>query len=259
MKISTTLAALPRAGVLAMALVLSCFWIAFLTIVLSRDSEAAKLLLDYSSQTIFPYPFTIQNLMYVFFFLCLGDLWVRWITARRELACLNQGYLPEDDQTVLQPHELGAIREKVIGQYDGENGFLPNLIDLSILQFQSSRSVDQAVSVLNSSLELIAHRVDLRYSTIRYIVWVIPTIGFIGTVVGISRSLTLIDPGKMDLAAITGGLAIAFYTTIMALVLSAILVLMMHVVQKSEETAVNLAGDYCLKNLINRLFSGEPR
>jgi len=247
------LSGLSRSAVTGLALTVSCVWIFFLTLVLSEDSEAAKLLLDYSSESLFPYPFTIQNLMYVFFFLCLGDLFVRSVTARRELGFLRQGYLPEDDEVVLQAAELGTIRERVIDHYDAERGFLPRLIDQSILQYQASRSVDQAVSVLNATLELIMHRVDLSYSSIRYVVWVIPTIGFIGTVVGISRSLTLIDPGKMDLAAITGGLAIAFYTTIMALVLSAVLVLLLHVVQKREETAVNLAGDYCLKNLINRL------
>ncbi|MCB1678988.1 MAG: MotA/TolQ/ExbB proton channel family protein [Halioglobus sp.] len=251
------LASLSRSSVLGLALALCCLWVAVFTLLLSKDSEAAKLLLDYSSYSIFPYPFTIQNLMYLFFFFCLGDLFVRWVVAQRELGYLQQAYLPEDDEVVLQPAELGSIRERVIDHYDAENGFLPRLIDQSILQFQTSRSVDQTVSVLNSTLELIMHRVDLRYSAIRYVVWVIPTIGFIGTVVGISRSLILIDPGKMDLPAITGGLAIAFYTTIMALVLSAVLVFLLHVVQKSEEMALNQAGDYCLKNLINRLYSGS--
>ncbi|MEM6580554.1 MAG: MotA/TolQ/ExbB proton channel family protein [Pseudomonadota bacterium] len=250
------LAKLSRSNMLWLTLAVSCIWIALLTLVLSKDSEAAKLLLDYSSQSLFPYPFTIQNLMYFFFFFCLGDLFVRWVTAQKEMTMARQAYLPEQDEAVLQLQDLGAIRERVIDHYDNDNGFLPRLIDQSILQFQTSRSVDQTVSVLNSSLELLIHKVDLRYSAIRYVVWVIPTIGFIGTVVGISRALGLINPGRMDLGAITGGLGIAFYTTILALLLSAILVFLLHVVQKQEETALNLAGDYCLKNLINRLYSG---
>lgn len=257
MKALAFLSRLPRPMVLGVFAAAGGFWIVLLTILLGKDSHAAVLLLDYSSTSSFPYPFTIQNLMYLFFFVCLGDLFVRWNTAQRELLYVKQGYLPEDEQTILQPHELGQIREKISGHYDGENGFLPYLINLSILQFQTSRSVDQAVSVLNSSLELIAHRVDLRYSMIRYIVWAIPTVGFIGTVVGIAGSLAFIKGGTMELDLITGNLAIAFNTTIMALILSAILVLLLHAVQKNEETAVNQAGDYCLKNLINRLFIGE--
>ncbi len=253
------LSGMHRSVVIGIFVLGGCFLIALMTILLTRGSSAAVLLLDYSYNSSLPYPFSIQNMMYLLFFAGLGDLYVRWHVAQRELAHVRQSYLPEDEQTVLQPHELGAIRERVAGRYDAENGFLPYLINLSILQFQTSRSVDQAVSILNSSLELIAHRVDLRYALARYIVWAIPTFGFIGTVVGIAASLGFITGGSMPLAKITGNLAVAFNTTIVALVLSAILVFIMQSVQKSEETAVNLAGHYCLQNLINRLFAGGPK
>jgi len=99
--------------------------------------------------------------------------------------------------------------------------------------------------------------VDLRYSMLRYIVWVIPTVGFIGTVVGIATALTGIDPEQPDLQMLTGKLGVAFNTTLVALMFSAILVFLLHVVQSQEEQSVNLAGSYCLRNLINRLYSGN--
>ena len=43
-------------------------------------------------------------------------------------------------------------------------------------------------------------------------------------------------------------------TTVIALIWSAILVLMQHLVQKREEMALNQAGHYCLTNLINRIY-----
>jgi len=258
MKFLAFLASAPRGVVLGIFCGAGAVSIALLTLLLREGSDAAVLLLDHNPASGFPYPLTIQNIMTMLFFVCLGDLFVRWTVAERELLHVRMGYLPEDDQTVLQPHELGAIREKVLHRFDDDSGFLPYLINLSVLQFQTSRSVDQAVSVLNSSLELIAHRVDLRYSLIRYIVWAIPTFGFIGTVVGIAGSLGYIRGGSVELEQVTGNLAVAFNTTIMALVLSAILVALLHMVQKREETAVNLAGGYCLKNLINRLFHASP-
>jgi biopolymer transport protein ExbB/TolQ len=182
---------------------------------------------------------------------------VRWRIAARENAFLEQRYLPEDDETVLQSHDLGDIRRRLNGKHDAEHGFLPSLIDLCILQFQSSRSVDQAVSVLNSALELIAHRVDLRFAMARYVVWVIPTIGFIGTVVGIAFAMEGINPEHPDLKELTGSLGVAFYTTLVALVQSAVLVLMLNVVQAREERSVSAAGHYTLKNLINRLYTGD--
>ncbi len=83
--------------------------------------------------------------------------------------------------------------------------------------------------LLTSSLELFLHEIDLRYSLVRYIIWVIPALGFIGTVIGIS--LALAYAGAVDLqdpnllAELTKQLAVAFDTTLLALVLSAVLVL----------------------------------
>ena len=45
------------------------------------------------------------------------------------------------------------------------------------------------MSVLNSSLELYLHEIDLRYSIMRYLTWLIPSLGFIGTVMGIMFAL----------------------------------------------------------------------
>ena len=170
---------------------------------------------------------------------------------------LDRNLLPEDEETILQAPDLGPIRRKVAGQFDGDNGFLPSLIDVSILQFQTSRSVDQMVSVLNSSLELIAHRLELRYSMLRYLAWLIPTLGFIGTVVGIAGALGYINPEDMNLAGVTGNLKIAFNTTIVALAQSALIVLGIHLTEKKEEQSLNLAGNYCLRNLVNRMYAGD--
>ena len=240
--------------VLILSFVSGCLFIGLMTLLVGKTGTGV-VLLDSETQ-LFHYPFTIQNLMHLLFFVGLGEIYIRWRVALREQSFMNKGYLPEDDETVLQSHDLGPIRLQLAKQHDGEHGFLPSLIDMCILQFQSSRSVDQTVSVLNSSLELIAHRVDLRYSMLRYIVWVIPTIGFIGTVTGIALTLAQVNPNAPDLQNLTASLAVAFNTTLIALILSAILVFLLHLVQRLEEKSVNNAGHYALKNLINRLYTG---
>lgn len=248
------LAGLPRPKVLLISVGAGAFFIAFMTLVLPKNSSLAVFLLDYTDSSPFPYPFTIQNAMYMLFALGVGELFVRSWTAKQELRFLSKKLLPEDDQTVLRAKDLGPIRQQVVGRFTSEAGILPYLINLCILQFQASRSVDQAVSVLNSSLDLLSHRLDLNYSLTRYIVWVIPTVGFIGTVVGIAAALGFVNPEHMDLGQVTASLSIAFNTTIIALVQSAFLVLLQHIVQTGEERALNRAGDYCLRNLINRLY-----
>ena len=105
----------------------------------------------------------------------------------------------------------------------------------------------------------MTHRLDLAYQTTRYLVWLLPTTGFIGTVIGISIALEgMQDPKNIAFDKVTSGLAVAFYTTILALVLSALLVWAQNVVQRQEETALNRAANYCLRNLINRIYTAKP-
>ncbi|WP_295408179.1 MotA/TolQ/ExbB proton channel family protein [uncultured Thiocystis sp.] len=252
-----------RSWILLVAVALAGAFVALLTLVLPAGSPAAVLWLDYNATLPpnypFPYPFTIQNLTHLILFIGLGESFCRWRSAVRECAMLAEGLLPQAYDVVLQAHDLPPIRARVAQRHDGEQGFLPGLIDLCILQFQASRSVDQTVSVLNSSLELLAHRVDLRYALLRYLVWAIPTVGFIGTVVGIALAMALIDPnaGTQPLGEIARALGVSFNTTLVALAESALLVLLLHLVQAREELAVNQAGYYTLVNLINRLYAGR--
>lgn len=242
-----------QAVILGLSALAGCVFILLLDLVFGGSARGAAFWVG-RGDAVFPYPFTIQNAEHLLFFLALGELFTRWRVAKWEMAFLGKGYLPEDDQAVLELVDLGPLRRKVAGEFDADNGFLPYLIDLSILQAQASRSVDQTVSVLNSTLELIAHRVDLRYQILRYLAWAIPTVGFIGTVAGIGSALGFVDPENMDIKKVSGSLAVAFDTTVIALLWSAIIVLLLNVVQKEEELAVNRAGSYCLKNLINRLY-----
>lgn len=248
----------PRAWiVMCVSLCIAIVIIAILSVTLPFGSPAAALLLDHQKYSIFPYPFTIQNATYMIFAAGLADLFVRWRASEHEQSFLKLHLLPEDDTTVLQVGDLGPIRGRVGRLYDSDNGFLPYLIDISITQLQASRSVDQAVAILTASLDLMIHRVDLRYQNVRYISWLIPTIGFIGTVVGIAVALEFINPKNPDIGIVTGSMAVAFYTTLVALIISAIIVFFQHAVQKIEESALNAAGQYCLKNLINRMYIPE--
>ncbi|MBF6560054.1 MAG: MotA/TolQ/ExbB proton channel family protein [Candidatus Binataceae bacterium] len=232
-------------------------FIIVLSIIFPKDSYGAEILTDHSRFSHFPYPLTVQNLEHLIFFIGLGELFVRWRVAEREHELLGMHLLPEDQETVLQPADLGMIRRRVALLLDREHGFLTSLIDISILQFQSGRSIDQVVSVMNSSLELIEHRVDLRYGLIRYLAWLLPTVGFIGTVIGLGGSLALVpESGDLSIYTIAHALSLGFNCTLVALMESAMLVFVLYIAQEKEESAVNLAGSYTLRNLVNRLYLG---
>jgi biopolymer transport protein ExbB/TolQ len=209
------------------------------------------------------YPFTIQNVMWMVFFVGLGELWLRFQAGSLELRQLGWGLLPEDDKAMLRSSDLVPIYNRIKERPDHRDLCLPRLINRVILQFQGSQSIDQANTLLNSSLELMQHELELKYNWLRYITWLIPTLGFIGTVVGIALALAnaaaMPDPSDIQkmqdwVVLLTTRLGIAFNTTLVALLQAAVLVALMHVTQEREETALNFAGQYCLDNLINRLY-----
>ena len=232
-------------------------WLVFLIVLslLLTEGRFADFLLDRNS-TVFAYPFTIQNGMWLLFFGALGEVWVRVRRTGLERRQLELRLLPEDEETMLRVSDLGPIRKRTRGQ---EEFFLQRIVSRCVLQFQSSKSTERSRAVLDSSVDLMQHEVDNRYALLRYLVWVIPTIGFIGTVVGIAAALSRAgaaedfqDPAL--LGELTRDLGVAFYTTMLALLQSALLVLAQNQVQAREEGALNQAGQYCLDNLINRLY-----
>jgi len=244
-----------RLKMVGISTVIGVIVIAVLSFALPAVSKkSAEIVLDRESAF---YPFTIQNLMILLFFIGLGEVFVRWRDSLAEMAYTTKCYLPEDDRTVLQSHDLGHIRQKVIRDIKKEEGgYLPNLINRCILQFQTSKSVGETNGIMNSIVEIYFHQIDLKYTMLRYIAWAIPTFGFIGTVVGIASSLSGIKQ-EPDMDIITSSLGLAFNTTLIALLLSAVLVFLIHIVQEKEEKSLNKSMEYCLINLINRLYSSD--
>lgn len=226
--------------------------------------NASGLLLGRS--TSFPYPFTVQNLMWLMFFFGLGELWVRFYRSNRERAQLRENALPASDPTVLFERgkpALASIYQWATSDRNASSYILQRLVVRVVQQYQISGSVDQSNQLLSSSLDLMQHELELKYNMLRYLVWLIPTLGFIGTVIGIA--LGLAQAAEMpDLTAgadirawfagMTVELGIAFNTTLMALGLSAVLVFLMHICQGREENTLNSAGQYCLDHLVNRLM-----
>jgi biopolymer transport protein ExbB/TolQ len=219
------------------------------------SGTADRLLIDRQFGT---YPLTVQNVMWIVYGIGIAELWVRHKVSTREMSVLKRQFLPEDHETLLRAEDLGKYYQLVSKDPKTQENFLNRLISRIILQFQSSRSVDQSNSLLNSSLELYHHEIDLRYNMLRYIVWVIPTLGFLGTVIGIANALEGIAEMRPDdenlLRILTTKLGTAFFTTLLALAMSGIMVFFMHIIQGREERALNLSGQYCLDNLINRLY-----
>lgn len=249
---------LKRAIVLVIAIVAAIILIGVLSI--ATPAAVQEVLLDRDASF---WPFTIQNVMWVALFVGFGELVLRWNAASEEEGQLKRGYLP-DDGTLLTSDLLSRVREGVARRKLGRDCFLPRMIIRTIDQYQLNRKEDQASSVLTASLDLYMHEIDLRYSMLRYIAWLIPSLGFIGTVMGIMFALQYAGvPANAEsedfLFQVTSRLGVAFTTTLLALLMSAVLVLLQSVVQAKEERALNEAGQYCLDHLILQLGDNRAR
>lgn len=239
--------------------------VAILNLTLEPRSVSGRLLVDkgiektpLGEEIAVTRPFAVQAFMWVVFMVGLGEVGLRLYVCRKERSELHQHYLPEAPDVLLTAKDLVPIYRRV---HESANGlFLSRLIERITLQFQTSKSVDRASSILSSSVDLFMHEIDLRYNILRFTVWLVPCLGFLGTVVGVVAGLNIAavqyiqNKGQIDLAAVTDALGAAFYTTWLGLLMSAVLVFLMHIAQEIEEGAVNKSAQYCLDHLINKLY-----
>jgi len=203
-------------------------------------------------------PVSVQAVMWLAFFLGLSEIFIRRRGVRSEAWLLKIGLLPEDEKTMLTSEKLSPFYTRA--RKTAPEAILPTLLCRLVMEFRKSHSVNRVNSLLDSSLELMLHHLDLRYSLLRYLVWIVPTLGFVGTVIGIADALSFAGSGMLPaeelLLPTTQKLGVAFYTTLLALLQSSVLMLGLNLTQAAEELVLNEAGQYCLENLVVRLV--EP-
>ena len=119
--------------------------------------------------------------------------------------------------------------------------------------------VDQAEARLARLHETAADRLHDAYGLVRTITWAVPILGFLGTVVGITLAIAGIDPDGLgeSLGEVTGGLAVAFDTTALALGLSLVLVFGTHTVQGAELATLERLRDVAFHTLLPLCPSAE--
>ena len=150
-----------------------------------------------------------------------------------------------------------------------QSSFLINRVLRGLEHFRVRRSTPEAFSILASQSEIDANAVDSSYTLLKVFIWAIPILGFIGTVIGISAAVGGFS-GSLDQAqdiavlkeslnGVTGGLATAFDTTLIALVMSMLVMFPSSSLQKSEEDLLNWVDEYCNENLLKRLNDGASQ
>ena len=177
----------------------------------------------------------------------------RFILGERQL--LKRTMVEIDSGTRILPQDTRKYSRLLQGLPRGEREYLLPRALLSALQrFGSTKSIQDVSQAIREVCETEAERLDSELSMIRYIVWAIPSIGFIGTVRGISQALGQAHRAvEGDIVGVTVSLGVAFNSTFIALVISLFIMFFMHQLQLLQERLVLDSQSYCDINLLRHL------
>jgi hypothetical protein len=201
------------------------------------------------------------------FFWAIGMLVQKWFKIRRQQRGLLYDVLPMSIGETISLANIDRFIDHIRGlPKDAVGSFLVTRCVRGIEHFRVRKSAADTATMLSSQSDLDASSVDSSYTMFHVFIWAIPILGFLGTVIGVSTavgSFTGTLEGSSDIGAmktalkgITGGLATAFDTTLVALAMAMILTFPVSALQKLEGDVVGQVDEYTNENLLRRLDDG---
>ena len=133
---------------------------------------------------------------------------------------------------------------------------VPRALSAALARFGATRNVQDVSTVAHGICQSEADRLDSELSMLRYIAWAIPAIGFIGTVRGIGDALAEAHKAVTgDISGVTEGLGVAFNSTLIALLLSILLMFLLQQLQLLQERLVLDSETYLDQAIIRNMQS----
>lgn len=137
---------------------------------------------------------------------------------------------------------------------DQREYLLPRALLTALQRFGSTRNVQDVSTAIKEVCDTESDRLDSELSMVRYVVWAIPSIGFIGTVRGIGEALGQAHRAvEGDIVGVTISLGVAFNSTFVALLISIGVMFLLHQLQLLQERLVLDTQAYCDINLVRHL------
>lgn len=202
--------------------------------------------------------------MVLFSYWSLITLAIKSSKLRLQRRALLSEVVPHEVDYVLTIHTVDQVMTRLFEVADDPKKFLVlNRILIAISNLRNLGRVTDVGEILRSRAEHDESVFETSYSTVRNLVWAIPILGFIGTVEGLSTAIggfgrvlsETQDPSALidALKGVTGGLATAFETTLVALIAALVVQTLMSILKKREEEFLNDCEEYCHQNIVNRL------
>ena len=242
-------------GLLAGLLALLCTGATYGLLFLVPDSQLAAICLRRG-----PAPYAIVFL----FWWSLTTLFLKWQKLRLQRRLLDLDIVPAEKQFVLSADTVDEVTGYMAKIVDDPRHFvLFNRINVALSNLRNLGRVADLDDIMRAQADQDRSTMETSYAMVQGFVWAIPVLGFIGTVLGLSEAIGTFgsvldasdDLGQISssLKGVTGGLATAFETTLLALVAALIIQLVMTALKKSEEEFLDATMEYCIRNVVGRL------
>jgi biopolymer transport protein ExbB/TolQ len=206
-----------------------------------------------------------------FFFGGIAILFLKGKKMKFQERALNLSAVPAEPEFVLNETTAATVLTRIHALVDQPRHFvLLNRIDRALSNFKNIGQVNDVSAILRAQAENDEDQVASSYTVVNGLVWAIPVLGFIGTVLGLSLAIgrftaTLQAAGDLtliraSLQGVTGGLATAFESTLVALTFTLLLQLVITFQQKREMAFLDECNDYCHSHVVSklRLVSRQP-
>ena len=202
--------------------------------------------------------------MVTLFVLALMTLFIKWRKLVFQKKAFSVELIPLGNNFALTSETALDVIKTLNESVDDPKRFvLFNRIERALLSLKNVGNVSDVSEMLRAQAENDESHMDSSYGILSGIIWVMPILGFIGTVVGLSGAIggfgavlntdATVSSLRDSLAPVTSNLGIAFDTTFVALVLAMIIQMLMTLLRKQEEMFLDACRDYAHVNVISRL------
>lgn len=200
----------------------------------------------------------------------LSILLVKALKIRAQRRALAHAVTPADHDFSLSPMTVGVIVERIYQVVDDPRHFvLHNRIMLALSNLRNMQRIGDVRDTLESQAEFDEAIAESGYTLLRALIWAIPVLGFIGTVLGLSSAVGsfggvlagagAIEEIKPALKEVISGLAVAFETTLQGLLAALVVYMLMTMVKRAEERFLDDCREYTQRQVLGRLrlFAGQ--
>lgn len=187
----------------------------------------------------------------------LAILAYKGVHQSRERRVLDAGVLKLQDGLKILPEDTREYARQIDALPPEQRQMLvPRALSAALARFGATRNVQDVSTVAHGICQSEADRLDSELSMLRYIAWAIPAIGFIGTVRGIGDALSEAHKAVGgDISGVTEGLGVAFNSTLIALLLSILLMFLLQQLQLLQERLVLDSETYLDQAIIRNMQS----